>query len=285
MANKIVKIPISEIQGLRTDGSYLLRYRVKSSNDGLLFSEWSEPYKLSFPSNTNGQISSFYELYVPPYGLRPILDNGSNLDPHPSNGYTITVVTAGLNDSTYIKSSIVPPSDDSGIYTYSWSSLEAYPVTQKFDVYLSWKSTTAWSDWTFAGTTVANNFSFKKPDSSYQYVQAAVFLSANPKLTNIYGHLAETTFVSISPTLSTYTSSTTGTIGSKTGSGPYRATITGLTNLPASSVISGRRVFATAGGGNFGSGAVTVVSTNAGTEMVITSPNDITVGTVTNVRI
>lgn len=284
MANKIIKIAVKDIEGLQSSGEYRLRYRIKSK-DGTRRSEWSDIATLSYPLNDNGQVSSFYELYVPPYGIRPILDDGANEDPHPSNGYSIATFTTALDVTTYIKSSITPLSDDSGIYTYSWNSIDDYPVAQKFDVYLSWKSTTAWSNWIFAGTTTSNNFSFKKPDSSYQFVQAAVFLSSYPKLTNIYGHLAETTVVSISPTLSTYSSSTTGTIGSKTGAGPYRAIITGLTNLPASSVISGRRVFATAGGGNFGSGAVTVVSTSLGTEMVISSPNDINTGTVTNVRL
>jgi len=284
VANKIIKIAVKDIDGLQSSGEYRLRYRIRSK-DGTRKSEWSDIANLSYPLNDNGQVSSFYELYVPPYG-RPILDDGANADPHPSNGYTIATFTAALDVTTYIKSSITPLTDDSGIYTYSWNSIDDYPVTQKFDVYLSWKSTTTWSSWIFAGTTTANNFSFKKPDSSYQFVQAAVFLSSYPKLTNIYGHLAETTVVSISPTLSTYSSSTTGTIGSITGSGPYRATITGLTNLPASSVISGRRVFATTlGTGSFGSGAVTVVSTSGGTDMVVTSPNTFTAGTVTNVRL
>lgn len=284
MANKIIKIAVKDIDGLRSGGEYELRYRIKSK-DGSRKSEWSDITNLSYPLNNNGQVSSFYELYVPPYGARPILDDGSNSDPHPSTAYNVATVTSALDVSTYITSSIVPPSDDSGIYTYSWGSVADYPVAQKFDVYLSWKSTTAWSGWTFAGTTTANNFSFKKPDSTYQYVQAAVFLSSYPKLTNIYGHLAETTFVSISPALSTYASSTTGTVGSISGAGPYRATITGLTDLPATSVISGRRVFATAGTGNFGSGAVTVVSTSGGTSMIVTSPNTFGAGTVTDVRL
>jgi hypothetical protein len=283
VANKIIKIAVKDIEGLQSSGEYRLRYRIKSK-DGTRKSEWSDITNLSYPINENGQVSSFYELYVPTSG-RPNLSDGAGDDPHPSNGYTVSTVNSAIDAAKYVKSSITPLTDDSGIYTYSWSSIDDYPVTQKFDVYLSWKSTTAWSDWIFSGTTTANNFSFKKPLSTYQFVQAAVFLSSYPKLTNIYGTLAETTFVSISPTLSTYSSSTTGTIGSLTGSGPYRATITGLTNLPASGVISGRRVFATSGSGNFGSGAVTVVSTSSEISMVVTSPNIINTGTVTDVRL
>lgn len=277
MANKIIKIAVKDIDGLKTGGEYELRYRIKSK-DGTRKSEWSDITNLSYPLNDNGQVSSFYELYVSPYD-RPNLSDGAGADPHPSNSYVVETV------NPVITSSIVPPSDDSGIYTYSWGSVAEYPVTQKFDVYLSWKSGSTWLDWTFAGTTTSNNFSFKKPNSTYQYVQAAVFLSSYPKLTNIYGPLAETTFVSIANRISTYYSAT-GSVTSTgvTGAPPYRTTITGLSGLPSTKDISGRKVFATDNGGSLGVGSVTADSVS-GTTLTVTSTTALTVGAVTDVRL
>lgn len=281
MANKIITIPVSDIDGLQSTGAYRLRYRIKSK-DGIRKSEWSDLATLSYPLNGSGQVSSFYEMYVPPY-QRPSLSSTSLDDPHPSNAYAVTDVSY-LIGTGYITSTIKSSEDDSGVYTYSWSGVEDYPVAKNFDVYLSWKTSAGtWSNWSLAGTTTSTEFSFKKPVATHQYVQAAVFLSSYPKLTNIFGYLGEITFVSISPAFSTYYDAS-ATVGTPSGTGPYRATITGLTSLPSTSVISGRRVFATADVGNFGTGAVTVVSTS-GTSMVVTSPNTLVAGAVVDVRL
>jgi hypothetical protein len=75
--------------------------------------------------------------------------------------------------------------------------------------------------------------------------------------------------------------STTGTIGTVSGSGPYTATISGMsstTNLFVNQVIS-----ATAGTGNFGSGVVTISVIDSSTSVTINSTALITAGTVTNI--
>jgi hypothetical protein len=299
MANKIVKIPVADINGLKNDGSYSFRYRIKSV-DGSRRSDWSELTNLSFPLNDIGSTKSFYELYVggvPGFGARPILSDNNNADPHSSNApYDLSIVTAALGENDFITSSITYAEDDSQIYTYSWTSLAEYPVNQTFDVYLSWKTGSSWSDWEYSGTTTSNSFSFSKKDLTAKYVQAAVFLSSYPKLTNIYGNIPEITFVSICTPYSTYHDAS-GTVGSISGTspGPYKATITGLASVPYTKSISGRRVFGEDGTGKLGTGNVTVVSTNGtlvdgvdqndGTQIIVTSPNQFTAGTVTDLRL
>ncbi len=76
MANKIIKIAVKDIDGLQSNGEYRLRYRIKSK-DGTRKSEWSDIANLSYPLNDNGQVSSFYELYVSPYE-RPNLSDGAD---------------------------------------------------------------------------------------------------------------------------------------------------------------------------------------------------------------
>ena len=230
---------------------------------------------------------------IPGFGPRPVLSDISNADPHASGEpYDISIVTTDMSGNEFITSSITYAEDDSQVYTYSWTSLAEYPVNQSVDVYLSWKTGSTWSDWEYSGTTTSNNFSFAKKDLTAKYVQAAVFLSSYPKFTNIYGNVPEITFVSICTPYSTYHDAS-GTIGSITGTspGPYKATITGLASVPYTKLISGRRVFGEANGGNLGTGNVTVVSTNAtaglndGTNMVVTSPNQFTAGAVTDLRL
>jgi hypothetical protein len=291
MVNKIVKIPVADINGLRSDGGYSFRYRIKST-DGSRKSDWSELTNLSFPLSDSGSTKSFYELYVggvPGFGSRPVLSDGSNADPHDSNAaYSVATVITDIGIDNFIKSAITSAEDDSEIYTYSWSSLAEYPVNQTFDVYLSWKTGSTWSDWAYSGTTTSNNFSFKKESLTAQYVQAAVFLSSYPKLTNIYGNIPEITFVSISPAYSTYyDAAATVQAQSGTSPGPYKATISNLANVPSTATISGRRVFVD--DNLLGSGAVTVVSTSGGNTMIVRSENNInTTGgnvTVYNLRL
>jgi len=172
--------------------------------------------------------------------------------------------------------------DDTGIYTYTWTIPATLQINKTFDIYLSWKYTaTGWSDWQYAGTTTENTFSFSEPATDVQYVQAAVFLSSNPKLTNIYGEQAERTFVSISPAYSTYYDAG-GNLGTVTGSGPYFSTISGLSNVPSG--INGRRIFAT--GSRWGSGAVTVQSTDTAADTIrVSSTALLTAGAITDIRL
>lgn len=280
MANKIVKIPVSKIDGLRSDGSYLLRYRVKSK-DGILFSEWSEPYRLYFPTNGSNQVSSFYEVYL--QTGRPLLETSSiaPTDPHPSSPYDLTVVTALMDSTKYISSEISASTEAPGSYTYKWK-IPNTPTRQSFDVYLSWKdSFGVWQNWSYIGTTSSDSISFNKPDDTYQAVQAAVFLSGTNKLTNIFNNQGEVTFISISKEYSTYYSAT-GTLGTVSGTAPYASTITGLTGVPTGNSITGRRIFAT--GTRFGTGAVTVASTTA-TSITVHSTAALTAGAITNIKL
>lgn len=75
--------------------------------------------------------------------------------------------------------------------------------------------------------------------------------------------------------------STTGTIGTVSGAGPFTATITGMSStagLVVNSVIT-----ATAGTGSFGAGTMTVASIVSGTSITVSSTLTFTAGTVTNI--
>lgn len=256
MTNKIVKVPVADINGLQSDGSYLFRYRVKSK-DNSRKSEWSEPQKLTFPFNWYGDTSSMYELYIAGDGYRPNIASSGGNDPHPSTAYQVSDVSAGVSATYYIKSSISYAQDDTQMYTYSWSlpSKALGIVNQSFDVYLSWKYTsTGWSDWKYSGTTTGNSFSFNKPASTAQYVQAVVFFSSNPKFTNIYGQGAEITFLSMSDVFSTYQDVGNSTLSIVTPpgatGGKYTANITSLAEpFPISTAepfpikVIGRKIF------------------------------------------
>ena len=74
--------------------------------------------------------------------------------------------------------------------------------------------------------------------------------------------------------------STTGTIGTVTGTGPYIATIT---NLTGNNVIPGQIITATAGTGTLGSGTVTVASVVSKTSITVSSSATMTAGTITNI--
>ena len=77
--------------------------------------------------------------------------------------------------------------------------------------------------------------------------------------------------------------STTGTIGTVSGSGPYTATITGMQTSSTAKLTAGvSRIKATSGTGNLGSGIVTVTSIVSGTSITISSTLSMTAGTITN---
>ncbi len=197
MSNKIVKIPVKDIDGLRSDGGYLLRYRVKSKDEGLT-SDWSELQNVSFPTNINGETLSFYEMYVTNGATRPSLASSSSTNPHASNNpYVVSTVKNGMTDAEYINSTLtVAGTFPERLVTYEWESLSKYPVAQKFDVYVSWKTAAgAWTDWEYVATESKKSV-FKEPVTTYTRVQAALFLSSYPKLTDIYRD-GEMTFVSI----------------------------------------------------------------------------------------
>lgn len=193
MSNRIVKIPVKDIDGLRSDGGYLLRYKVKSKNEGLV-SDWSELQKVSFPTNIYGQTLSFYEMYVTNGATRPSLASSAGTNPHATNSpYSVPIVKNGMTDAQYINSTLTASGT---LVTYEWESLSQYPVAQKFDVYVSWKTAAGpWTDWEYVATE-SKKAVFKEPVSAYTRVQAALFLSSYPKLTEIYRD-GEMTFVSI----------------------------------------------------------------------------------------
>lgn len=197
MSNRIVKIPVKDIDSLRSDGGYLLRYKVKSKNEGLV-SDWSELQKVSFPTNIYGQTLSFYEMYVTNGAIRPLLAEVGKTNPHATNSpYTVAAVKNGMTDAQYINSTLtVSGTFPERLVTYEWESLSQYPVAQKFDVYVSWKTAAGpWTDWEYTATD-SKKAVFKEPVSAYTRVQAALFLSSYPKLTEIYRD-GEMTFVSI----------------------------------------------------------------------------------------
>jgi hypothetical protein len=107
----------------------------------------------------------------------------------------VTTVKNGMSDSQYINSTLT---FSGGLVTYEWESLSQYPVAQNFDVYVSWKTAAGpWTDWEYVSTQ-STKCTFKEPTTTYTRVQAALFLSSNPKLTDIYKQ-GEVTFVSIAP--------------------------------------------------------------------------------------
>lgn len=224
MANKIIKIPVTDIDGLRSDGGYSFRYRI-TSKDGNRTSEWSDLSTISYNTDLAfGNVQSFYErqgssrpylfyydtTYVPPGS--PTNPN-NYLDPHTLGiGYSPASVSYVISTDHYITSSIKISEDTEGVLEYSWASLAnlPYPGQQKYDVYLSYRdATSGWGGWKFAGTTTANVFSFTSPLPG-QYVQAAVFLSSYPKLDNIYNQPMN--FVSISSIFNVYRDEGSATI-------------------------------------------------------------------------
>ena len=65
MANKIIKVPVKDIDGLNKDGGYSFRYRIVSK-DGNRKSEWSEITTINYEGSLdNGAVTayplSFYE--------------------------------------------------------------------------------------------------------------------------------------------------------------------------------------------------------------------------------
>lgn len=307
MANKIIKIPISDIDGLRSDGGYSFRYRIVSK-DGNRKSEWSDINNITYQTDlASGYVYSFYERQgygKPQLFYKNFATPTTNvyLDPHTigtgGSPYDPLVVFQNLIDyNQNIKSSISISEDTEGLLVYSWDSLEnlPYPGEQKFDVYLSYRDidigtgTTAWGGWSFAGTTTSNNFSFTSPGNS-QYVQAAVFLSSYPKLTNIYNQI--TNFVSISSQFNVYRDSGISTVGASTtpaAGGKYSASITGLISFPAFG-WSGRRVYAdTAPTGQdrnaFGTAKVTVKSRTSANEIVVESNATLPAGSIYNLSL
>ena len=306
MANKIIKVPVSDVDGLSKDGGYSLRYRVVSK-DGNRKSQWSEIVNIKYANSVNsGQATSstlsFYER-ISSLNSAPILayyndlsslDPNNYLDPHTFATpvpYDVSQVNVFLDPDTYIKSIIKISDNTNGLLEYSWDSLEKYAknVQQKFDVYLSFEDSTGWSAWSFAGTTTSNIFSFTSPTTPVQRVQAAVFLSAYPKLDNIYGE--ETNFVSISPTFNVYRDSGPASLTIWSGSaGHYTATLSGLAEPFPLTGFAGRRVYAdTSGLSNdraaFGEAMVTVKSrATPPTNTVILQSNILISGTASTVH-
>lgn len=261
MANKIIKIPVSSIDGLNENGGYSLRYRI-ASKDGNRKSEWSDITNINFATDIGfGYVYSFYERLgfgkarLEYYNLAAPLDANNFKDPHSvligspaqEQAYSITSVFRFLPQGDRIDSSISISQDTEGILTYSWDSLERYGTyaQQKFDVYLCFRDdASGWGNWNFAGTTTANSFSFTSPLQG-QYVQAAVFLSSFPKLDNIYHN--ETNFVSISSPFNVYRDSGVASVSSWTvpgTGGKYSATLSGLAEKFPANGWQGRKVYA-----------------------------------------
>lgn len=284
MANKVIKIPLADVDGLKAEGGYDLRYRIVSK-DGTRKSEWSEISSINFQTDIAfGQVYSFYERLG--YG-KPLLEAATTqTDPHPTNGYNPAYVFTNLAPFDYnVKSSISISEDTEGILTYSWDPLDKYPVSPKVDVYLSYRdAANGWGGWNYAGTTSSTSFSFISPYQG-QYVQAAVFLSSFPKLDNIYHN--ETNFVSISSAFNVYRdvgAATIGTVTAKTAGTRATAIISSLAETFPLTGWSERRVYADTTAlsrdrNAFGEAKVTVIERISNTSIRVASNVDFVSGT------
>jgi hypothetical protein len=272
MAIRTVSIPVSEIEGLLSGGSYIFQYRVKSK-DGSRTSDWSAPIKLSYPTGPSGAKSSILELYAG--GVRPSL-----LDNHASSGTAYTV------PSSPVTISVTKSEQDESVYVCSWTVPEYMTINKTYDIYMSWKDSSNWRDWTFYGTTTANNFTFERIDADVQFVQIAIFVSSFPKYT-YFTNKAEETFLAMTPAESVWQGAN-GTMGAVTtvgAQGLYTAQITGLTvDFPAGSKYVGRRIFGTSNGGSLGNGVIRIASRQNATTINITSTATMTAGTLNNLR-
>jgi hypothetical protein len=268
---KRVAIPINEIDSVHQDGTIELRYRI-SSKDKNRNSHWSKIYKVD-PGVSFSELSGY---------LFPTLE-----DNHPSSA----VVHALYPSSSYMQSRIVRNGVGGDVFTYTWTPKSNGATTRNFDVYISWKTPTAWQDWEFVGTTSSNSFSFQRPDgnTSYQFVQAAVTVSAFPKLTNIGDNSGANIFLSLSPILYIFYSAT-GTVASAAGptNGFYTATVsslsTGFQSLSSSNNNNGIAITATPGTGSFGTGQVTVTDRPTSTSITVRSNSPFTNGTVIDIK-
>jgi hypothetical protein len=292
MANKVIKVPVKDIDGLSEAGGYSFRYRI-SSKDGNRKSEWSDIININYQTDiAYGHIYSFYERLG--FGRANLESETTKVNPHPTNPYDPLYVFTNLAPYGYnIASSISLSEDNEGILNYTWDSLERHGdyANQKFDVYLSFRSAAdGWSEWSFAGTTTSNTFSFASPLQG-QYVQAAVFLSSFPKLNDIYHN--ETNFISISNQFNVYRDAGPANLGTRTAKATgtkATARITSLAENFPSAGWSGRRVYAdsSATGGDrnaFGEAKVVVVRKVSDTEIEVESnvnfAADITIHNVT----
>ena len=307
MANKIIKVPVKDVDGLNKDGGYSLRYRIVSK-DGNRKSQWSEIVNINYTNANNdgtqvsGKSLSFYERLnsansapsLTYYNTASSADPDNYKDPHDLDlPYDIKQVIHNLNpdfllENGYINSGISISKDTEGVLEYTWDSLEKHAdfLQQKFDVYLSFRTETdGWQDWIFAGTTTGNTFSFVAPTGRMQYVQAALFISSYPKLDNIYGQ--ETNFVSISPYFCIYrdVGPVTVTAGSAPATGgKYTATITLLDeNFPLYGWAN-RKVYAdstaTLGGRNAFPEDTVVRARGGTTSFIVEASTAISSGTV-----
>ncbi len=270
---KTVSIPITEVDSVNQDGTIDLRYLV-ASKDKNKNSHWSKIYKVN-PGLSFSEIGGY---------LFPTLQ-----DNHPSSAVTHTLYP----ESSYMQSRIVKNGVGSDVFTYTWTPKNNYSTTRNFDVYISWKTAAAWEDWQFIGTTSSNSFSFQRPEgnTSYQFVQAAVTVSAFPKLTNIGDNSGANIFLSLSPILYIFYSAT-GTVASAAGpnaAGFYTATVsslsTGFQSLSSSNNNNGILITADTGGtGSFGTGQVTVTGRPTSTSITVRSDSAFTNGAIQNIR-
>lgn len=271
MANKIVSIPVSEIDGLLSGGKYIFQYRIKSK-DGNRVSDWSSAIVLPYPVGPSGSTSSILELYAG--GAAPDLT-----DNHALSGTAYAIPTSSF------PASITKSEQDESLYVCSWSIPEYVKINQKFDVYISWKDSNGWRDFAYSGTTTANNFTFERVDSDVQYVQVAIFASSYPKYT-YFKNNAEQTFLAMTPAESVWQGAS-GTLGTITNNNPYSTgTITGIPSaqaFPAGSKYVGRRIFADSG---LPSNAVIKAASRgtSGLSITITSTGTLTAGAVTGLR-
>jgi hypothetical protein len=123
--------PESSITELMSNGSYYLRYRIKSK-DGLRVSQWSSIHNVSFPQGPDGKVSTIYEMNGYPISptIRP--------DLHSVNVSNIVQDNVSNIVQERIDSSISRVTPGADVLTYNWTEPKFLP-NQYFDVFLSWR--------------------------------------------------------------------------------------------------------------------------------------------------
>jgi hypothetical protein len=166
---KKVTVPLEKLPYMTSDGKYYLRYRVVSESGGST-SEWSPVSVLAG--------KKLEEIIKPPGG------------------------------DAYLEIGISITSDDQSMFI-NW---EIPPVIKNvtFDAHISWSlDGETWTDWQFATTTTANNFSAKIPEEyrttdvlNPKYFRTFIQLPTKLKEISEYAKLVQSQPVSTRPSVS-----------------------------------------------------------------------------------
>jgi len=186
---KQVKIPVKNIPAVGIDNKYLIRYRIVSDDKNRV-SHWSPIYKVSVPYITkavtnivaNGTTVTYTTASPHDFKVGDIVSI-ADTNPTAYSYYGVAVsavssttqfsvaktdtgsyVSGGrVNSGTQILKSL---SVSGKAATLTWT-LPSTIVTNSFDIYASFKTTsspTVWGEYTYQSTTASNNFSMVVSD-------------------------------------------------------------------------------------------------------------------------